>query len=551
MTFNRSEAISGNQNELESHLANLPFSMPLVKEPKFSAFSESILKYGAVGDGLTINTKAFAEAIHACVESGGGTVDVPPGTWLTGPIKLESNINLHLEKGAIVQFSKRNEDFPLINGLDGKSKKFSVTPLLYAFQATNIGITGDGILDGAGEAWRPVKKQKLTSEQWKDLISSGGAVSADGKIWWPSKEAMEGEEYLHEFKKSGKKPTIEEYKHVKEFLRPHMVQIVQCDGVLIDGPTFQNSPKFHIYPVQSENLIIRNVKILTQWYAQNGDGLDLNSCRNVIVYDVTVNAGDDAICIKPGRISEYQKPGPACQNIVIANCVVYRGHGGFVIGSESYGGAKNISVKNCVFIGTDVGLRFKSLRGRGGLVENIFIDGIQMRNIADEGILFDMHYDDSEPKPNTTNEKSMEDMQSVSELTPKFQNFEIKNIVINGANQVISINGLSEMAVKKINIENVLGSSEKGVCCTYAENISLKNSKILQKSGPFISLNQCKNIIFDKLEYPKNSDVFLDLKGSNSANIQIENIDVGLAKKDFYIGSGVQSNVIINKQKAK
>ncbi|TAK63886.1 MAG: glycoside hydrolase family 28 protein, partial [Bacteroidetes bacterium] len=363
--------------EIEKYLSLLPFTMPPLKEPVFPDTRVSIVEHGAVNDGRTLNTQAINSAIQACAKTGGGKVVVPPGTWLTGSIKLESNVNLHLERGALVQFSGRVEDYSLMAGFDGKSKRYFVSPPLYSYRATNIAITGEGVIDGAGEKWRYVKKEKLTEQQWRELTQSGGVVTPDGRQWWPSKAAMEGEAYLAELQKrekSGDNVSAEDYAKAREFLRPDMVRLVQSEGILLDGPTFQNSPRFHVYLFQSENIIVRNIKIKTEWYAQNGDGLDLNSCRNVLMYNSRVDVGDDAICLKPGNIADKQKPGPACENIVIADCIVNHGHGGFVIGSESHGGARNVYVKNCIFAGTDVGLRFKSLRGKGGVIENIYID---------------------------------------------------------------------------------------------------------------------------------------------------------------------------------
>ena len=533
--------------ELKDYLINLPFAMPEISEPKFPANRVSIVEFGAVADGRTINTKAFTDAIHACAIAGGGTVEVPPGTWLTGPIKFENNINLHLELGALIQFSNRIEDFPLIAGFDGKSKKYQITPPIYGYKLNNIGITGDGIIDGAGEVWRPVKKEKQTAKQWKKLVTSGGAVSQDGKIWWPSNEAMEGESYIKQLEQSKRKLSIEDYSQVREYLRPHMVQFIQCKDILLDGPTFRNSPKFHVYPVQSENIIVRNVKILTPWYAQNGDGLDLSACRNVVVYKTTVDVGDDAICIKPGKISDSQKPGPACENIVIADCIVYRGHGGFVIGSESYGDARNISVRNCVFVGTDVGLRFKSSRGRGGLVENIFIDSVQMRGIENEAILFDMYYGDGDPESQATEGVDIKSVETVTDLTPRFENFFIKNVVCNGAARAILINGLPEMPVKNIFIENVNITSNKGMLCVDADSIILKNVYIAPKTAPAISINQSRNIFLRRISYPRGTEVFLNVNGDKCENIQLEDVDLSQAKKEIEFGQKAKREAVVRK----
>jgi polygalacturonase len=387
-------AAAGQGDEFARYLRGLPFDPPAIAPPVFPDRVVTIVDHGAVGDGQTMNTDAFARAIDLCAKGGGGTVLVPRGLWLTGPIRLKSNINLHVAEGAVVLFSRRFEDHPIIAGFDGTSRRYRCVPSVSAYREENVAITGRGMFDGQGDAWRPVKKDKLTASEWKRLVASGGAVSADGKIWYPSQGAMEGEELLKTLD-ARKGSTKEEFAKAREFLRPVLVQLVECRSILIDGPSFVNSPSFHVQPVQSENILIRNVTVRTEWWAQNGDGIDLSACRDVLVYGCVVDAGDDALCIKPGTIAKRQKPGPACERIVIADCKVYHGHGGFVIGSESYGGARNIAVRNCTFQGTDVGLRFKSSRGRGGVIEHIVVEGVSMTGIAREAILFDMFYDAS------------------------------------------------------------------------------------------------------------------------------------------------------------
>jgi polygalacturonase len=474
-------------------------------------------------------------------------VIVPPGTWLTGPIRLKSNVNLHLERGSLVQFSNRIEDFPLIAGFDGKSKKYVITPPVHAYRAENIAITGDGIFDGAGEVWRYVKKEKLTERQWKELTKSGGVVTPDGKQWWPSKEAMEGEKYLTELEKSGKGMTAADYANVREYLRPDMVRLVQCNRILLDGPTFRNSPRFHVYPVQSENIIVRNIKIQTDWFAQNGDGLDLGACRNVLVYNITVDAGDDAICLKPGSIADRQKPGPSCENIVIADCIVYHGHGGFVIGSGSRGGAQNVMVRNCVFIGTDIGLRFKSLRGNGGLVKNIYMENIQMRNIANEAVSFDMYYGGLGPDETQTPDAGEKRVEPVNDLTPKFEDFYIKKIVCNGAKRAVLINGLPEMPVKNIRFEDVRIASDQGALLLDADGITLKKVEISPKSGPVVSVVNSKNIDLEKVSFPQGAETFLSLGGAKTDSIKINDVDLSSAKKDIDYGKEVKSGAVIRK----
>ncbi len=534
-------------DEISKHLSNLPFTMPELKEPVFPEKTVNIKDFGGVNDGRTLNSEAFSKAIQECAKSGGGTVIVPPGTWLTGSIKLESNINLHLEPGALVQFSKRFEDFPLIAGFDGKSKRYLVSPLVYAYRATNIAITGEGIFDGNGQAWRYVKKEKLTAQQWKELTQSGGVVSSDGNQWWPSQEAMDGEAYLKNIDKSGKTLTAEDYAKAREYMRPDMVRLIQCTGILLDGPTVQNSPRFHVHLVQSENIIVRNVTITTEWSAQNGDGLDISSCRNVLVYNTTVDAGDDGICVKPGNIADKQKPGPACENIVITDCIVYHGHGGFVIGSESSGGARNISVTNCIFSGTDVGLRFKSVRGKGGLIEKIYIENIQMRAIAREAVLFDMYYEQGNPEQLATEKSDSKKIEPITKLTPCFRNFSIKNIVCTGASRAVLINGLPEMPVKDISFENVSISAQKGILCIDVDSITFKNSAILPEKGTIVTLKHSQNMNFSSISFSSNTNTFLSLNGEKSKNIVISNTDLSKVKEKVTFENNASKEAVIIK----
>src|SRR5690606_35184650 len=184
---------------------------------------------------------------------------------------------------------------------------------------------------------------------------------------------------------------------VKDFLRPVMVSLVGCNKVLLDGPTFQNSPAWNLHPLMCSNVILRNLTVRNPWYSQNGDGVDLESCKNVLIYNNTFDVGDDAICFKSGKNEDGRKRGMATENVIVKNNVVYHGHGGFVIGSEMSGGVKNVHVSNCTFLGTDVGLRFKSTRGRGGVVENIYISDIDMTNIPTESIRFNMFYGGNAP----------------------------------------------------------------------------------------------------------------------------------------------------------
>lgn len=410
----------------------LPFDMPTVQEPSFPNKSVNIKDFGAVGDGMTMNTEAIQKAIDTCAAAGGGTVIIPAGLWITGPITMKSNINLHADKGALIIFSKNHADYPL-----DASGKSALSPI-HGEKLTNIAFTGEGIYDGAGNTWRPAKKDKFTESQWKQ-ITSNGTIDKNG-IAWPQ----------------GVNP--------QKDLRPYMVLLSKCTKVLFDGPTFQNSPKFVIMPRNCEDLTMRHVKVLNEWSAQNGDGIDISGCKNVIIKNCLLNVGDDGICMKSSGRSETA----ALQNIVITDCTVYHAHGGFVIGSNTDGGMHNIYVNNCNFMYTDVGLRFKSARDRGGLVDNIFISNIFMKDIQNEAILFDTYYENK--AVGNSNIRP-----TVTDKTPHFCKFTIDNVFCNDAKQAIKIDGLPEMPIEDITFNNIMITAKKGYTEQYAKNIKQNN----------------------------------------------------------------------------
>ncbi len=530
----------GQPGEIAGYLKDLPFALE-IRLPQFPERVVNVADQGAVGDGVTMNTAAFARAIDVCAKAGGGTVQVPSGLWCTGPIRLKSNINLRVERGAVILFSRKFEDYPLIAGFDGTARRYRCVPLLSAYREENVAITGEGMLDGQGEAWRPVKKEKLTAGQWRELVASGGAVTADGKMWYPSRGAMEGEDLLKTLDiRRGN--TVEEFARAREFLRPVLVQLVDCRSILIDGPTFVNSPSFHIQPVQSENIVLRNVVVRTEWWAQNGDGIDLSSCRNALLYRCVVDAGDDALCIKPGTISRLQKNGPACENILIADCTVFHGHGGFVIGSESYGGARNIAVRNCTFQGTDVGLRFKSARGRGGVIEKIFVDGIRMAGIAREAILFDMFYDAS---PGVAS--AGDGGRRAEPRIPEFRDFTIRNVTCSGAACAIRITGLEDTPVKNILIENSTLQAERGMVCRDAEEIALRNVSLLPARGTLIEVERTRGLDIAGGRVPDAIDTVLSVAGERSGQIRIIGMDLGGRKHPILLGPGVPPEAVVVK----
>jgi DNA sulfur modification protein DndE len=469
-----SEAQTKNE---QYYISKAPFKMPAVVEPHFPQRSFSIRDYGAIGDGQTLNTAAFAKAIEACVKAGGGKVIVPAGLWLTGPIELQSNLNLVVERGALIQFTPDRSQYPIIQ-MKG-SNNYQVAPPVYGSRLKNVAITGEGILDGAGESWRPLKKSKATEAQWKEFTKTG-VVSKDGSLWWPSKEAMEGEAYLKKLKQEKSDAKAEDYLPARDFMRPKMVVINNSEKILVEGVTLRNSPQFVFNPGNCTNLTLRHVNVFNEWWAQNGDGIDISACKNVLIYKCNVSAGDDGICMKSSGGKDDKEA--RLENVVIAGCNVYHAHGGFVIGSNTDGGMNNIFVTDCNFIGTDIGIRVKSNAGRGGLVHNIYVKDIYMSNIVDDAISFDTYYEDV-PAGRERSEVGT----TLRDKTPIFKDFYISNIYCRGANTAISITGLPEMPVQKIYFENMTISANKGYEAKDAKDISFKNVKFILPNGKVVN----------------------------------------------------------------
>jgi polygalacturonase len=511
--------------------------LPEIKQPTFRPDTFNIVRFGAIGDGNTLNTKSINEAIIACNKKGGGVVLIPAGYWLTGPVELKSNVNLHLEKNALLQFTSDFNQYKIIEGnYEGKPSARNQSPIM-GTNLENIAITGLGTIDGNGDAWRMVGKNALTEAEWNKKKLSGGLVSEDGKTWFPSEKTKKA----HLEKSSvllGPAKKLSDFEDIKDFLRPNLVVLTNCGKVLLEGLTFQNSPAWNLHPLMCNNLTIRNIKVKNPDYAQNGDGVDIESCKNVLVEGSVFDVGDDAICIKSGKDEEGRKRNMPTENVIIRNNLVYAGHGGFVVGSEMSGGAKNIFVSDCSFMGTDKGIRFKTTRGRGGIVEKIYIKNLNMFNIVDEAIFFDMYYWTKAPEANEKQEAP-----KVSIETPQFRDIFIENIVCNGANKGVFIRGLPEMAVKNISMKNLFLNTNNAVEIIDADHIEIKNSVLLTKrKDPLVYIESSKNINLDGVKFNPETGVLFDINGVSASNIQMKNVDMKNNDIKTSFNHGAQEN---------
>lgn len=523
--------------------------LPTVKTPVFKKDTFYVEQYGAKPDGVTLNTKSINAAIDVCSKNGGGVVFLGGGVWLTGPIQLKSNVNLHIKRDAILLFTKDKSQYKLIEGnWEGKPAVVNESPIS-AFHVENIAITGEGIIDGSGEVWRLVKKGKMTASQWKALIASGGVLSDDKQSWMPSESYKKGD-------KAGNarnlKPgaVLADYEPMKDFYRPNLLVIANSKRILLEGVTFQNSPAWCLHPLMSEDLVLRNVFVKNPWYAQNGDGIDIESCKNVLIENSTFDVGDDAICIKSGRDEAGRKRGMPTQDVIVRNNIVYHAHGGFVIGSEMSGGAKNLYVYNNSFIGTDIGLRFKTTRGRGGIVEKVYIANSYMKDIPGDAILFDMYYEAKDPVllAGEQRPEPKAEFKPVSEATPQFKDFYIKNVVCKGADKGLFVRGIPEMNVQNIYLENLTLDAKTGIEIIEGSNINIKNIHLVtSNTNPLIFIENSKKVTIDGFKSAKRDNMLLSVSGDRSAEISLKNAEIKVSKTNVEFNYGAKSSILKTK----
>ncbi len=427
---------------------SLPFVMPPPETPVFPDRLFEVRDHGLQGVGIAVNTLAFAQAIEACHEAGGGIVRVPAGTWLTGPIHLRSNVNLHLERGALLRFSTRPADYlPAVLTRWEGVECYNYSPLIYACDCENIAITGEGTLDGQGQAWWP----------WK-------------KLQGPAARAL----YDAEFKGIPVEQRV--YGSKAAALRPPFLQPLRCRNVLVEGVTFLNGPMWTIHPVYCENVVVRDVTVSSE--GPNTDGLNPDSCRNVLVEGCSFATGDDCIAINSGMNEDGWRVARPCENVVIRDCTMREGHGAVAIGSGMSGGVRNVHVSHCRFTGGDQGIRLKSMPGRGGFVENVYVEDIHMAGLRQEAIVLTMFYGSSTAP-------------SRSDAAPVFRDIHIRDVSCDGAGTAIAIRGLATPTIERVVLENLRLNAVAGIHCHDVRDLTLRNVSGVIQQEPLFS---CSNV---------------------------------------------------------
>jgi len=404
---------------------------------------------GAKQDGKTVNTTLINNTINRLNANGGGTLFFPAGKYLTGAIRLKSNITIELEAGSTLLFSDNFDDYlPFVEMRHEGILMKSFCPLFYAVDAENITIKGEGTIDGQGKKW------------WDEFFRIITDVKNNGVRDINKYQAMW--EKANDVKKLYAE-TNEDYvsSMQRRFFRPPFIQPLRCKNIRILGIRITNSPFWTINPEFCENITVDGVTIANP-LSPNTDGINPESCHYVHISNCHISVGDDCITLKSGRDLQARKLGVGEENITITNCTMLAGHGGVVIGSEMSGGVKKVVISNCVFDGTDRGIRIKSTRGRGGVVEDIQVSNIVMKDIKEEAITLDMLY-------------SKMPLEPLSDRTPIFRNINISNVTGSDVLIPIKIRGLEESPISNITFTNInIDGKQKCVFQNY-KNIKMND----------------------------------------------------------------------------
>lgn len=427
-----------------------------IKPLKFPDNTYNIMDFGAVADGKTNNSEAIHKAIKLCNETGGGTVVIPAGAYLTGPIHLKSYVNLHLEEGAEVLFTKDKKAYlPAVHTSYEGVELMNYSPLIYAYKQKNIAITGKGTFNG----------------------------QADNTNWWPWCGAkrygyIEGQPKQ---KDTHNLPTLrtmnENATPVKDRvfgrghqLRPLFFQPFGCENVLVQGVTFTNAPFWNLHPIKCTNVRIDGVTVRS--HGPNNDGCNPEYSKNVHITNCVFDTGDDCIAIKSGRNSEGRRVNIPSENIVIENCIMKDGHGGVVIGSEISAGVRNVYVRNCKMDSPNLerAIRIKTNTLRGGFVENIFVQNIQIGQVKEAVLKINTHYGIYANQEGN--------------FIPSIKNIHLKDITVeHGGFFGILIKGRSENPVKNVTLTNVhIKDANTPISVENSDPIVFKNTSINGKN---------------------------------------------------------------------
>jgi len=471
--------------------SEVPFSNK-TEAPVFPETYYSVVDFGAKEGGIEKCTQAFADAINKATKEGGGYVTVPKGKYLVGPIVLKNNVCLKFEDGTEILFSTDTEDYlPAVLSRHQGIDCYKHSAFIYANGATNIGVIGKAVLHGQGKAWWDFRNAIPKNEDPFAIL-----------VDMAEKDVPLNERIFDDINKT--------------LLAPCFIMPIYCKNILIEDISVKYGAYWTVNPVYCENITIRNVSVETigeYGKTGNGDGINLSSCKNVLIEGCMLNTGDDCITLKSGRGIDGYKKGIPTENVEVRNCISLKGHGGVVIGSETSGGIRNIYIHDCEFNGTDRGLRIKTARGRGDAIENVWFENVKMGKMENEAVLIIMpRYTDRFPA------------YPLTRMTPRIRNINVRNIECIGAGKnAIKIQGLPEMPIESVTIENVNVESKLGILLMDAAAILIKDINVQPKDETILTFDNCSNITIENME---ESDKKIAVIGKDTRNIRIVNSEL-------------------------
>ena len=462
-----------------------PFDMPQFKRPVFPERTINIVEQGAT-EAQPI-TSIINRSIIEISNQGGGTVIIPKGKWYSGRIDLKSNVNLHLEEGAELEFPGTAEDYlpPVFTRHEG-IEVMGPAAFIYANGADNIAITGKGVIYGP-----PMEAEIRQRPNGSTVVEND--IAFEMPVEKRITDGMDG----------------------RIFYRPKTIAPINCTNVLIEGIRMERSAFWNVCPIYCENVIIRGITV-NSVNIPSGDGIDIESCKNVLIEYCTLNCGDDCFTLKAGRAEDGLRVGKATENVVIRYSLAQQGDGGITCGSETAGGIKNIYLHDCVFDGTQVGIRFKTRRSRGGGVNDILYERIRMFDVGEAfkwDLLGSAKYvgelaERYPPRP-------------INKLTPIVKNIHIRNFIVESAEQVLNINAIPEVPCSNVLIENGRIDSKKLIgAINDVDGFTIKNVDITCSEDNQINILDSRNILFEDVKFTVPAgEIIPNIKGEASRNI--------------------------------
>ncbi|MFZ2148201.1 MAG: glycoside hydrolase family 28 protein [Sedimentisphaerales bacterium] len=475
----------------------------------------NVVDYGAVADGKTLCTTAIQKAVDECAAAGGGTVHFPAGKYLSGTIFLKSNVTLDIGEGATLLASTNFEDFPPFKPnwsiLSDDTKRSS---LITGIDLENVAVTGRGTLNGQGKPWwEALQKDKNRKKGQEKILTYG---------------------------------------------RPRVINLYRCRNVLLQGVTIVESPSWTVHQVGCDNLVVEGISIINPESSPNTDGVNPESCRNVRISNCFIDTGDDCITLKSGSDEEGRLKAKPTENVTITNCIMYKGHGAVVIGSEMSGCVRNVTASNIVCVGTDRAVRIKSTRGRGGVVENIRFSNFVVENVR-EPIYITTFYTKTDQEP-------------FSQRTPIFRDIAISHFTIKNSPCTAKIFGLPEMPIQGLRITEIAASTEIGLLCDSAVGLELQNVQVNTNKGPAFDIRNCRNLELDGIKttnpradepvvrmenvqdafihgckaFPGTGN-FLELSGKTTKDILLVGNQLSAANNSFVLKNGAQKEAVVEK----